>query len=448
MFRYLIEATIVLSTFYLIYIYVFNKYLYFEWNRFFLISIVVISVILPLIKIDWITTSSLKFNPNDILFVNLDDEQFFVKTSQKQFFFSTVYLKFSQNKYFTIFNLLIVIYISGILRQTIVFINNLISIKKLEKSSIKSENKKHQIYLTNSKITAFSFFEKIFVNKNYENLKTAEQQQIIEHENIHVKQKHTLDNLFFEIVNIFFWFNPFIKKLKKSVKENHEFIVDKILTKQDSRYNYSFLMVKLVAKKSVPIINNFSDSKVKSRIKLLSNPEKERIKKIRFVSTIPILLLLIFTFLFTLNIVNNSFNTKAIKTNKFIFPIENNYTIAGYYIETQTITDKANKNIKYKISHKKITIQTENFTKVLAIGNGKILTIDTINDWGLNEIKITIKLKNNYKVIYEKLAEVLVTENQKVKTGQTIGKTGDKRLYPTIDYQLLLNEKAINPLEN
>lgn len=385
----------------------------------------------------------MNFETEKILFVNFSDGQFFINTNEQQNIFTNIYNKLTDNKYFTVVNVLSIIYLSGILRFLIIFTKTLISLNRLKNNSTEANK---NLYETKSQITAFSFFRNIFVNKNFKNLTEREQQQILTHEEIHIKQNHTLDNLLFEILNIVFWFNPLVSKLKKSVKENHEFIVDKILTENDSTYNYSYLMLRLT-KKKLSISNNLKSSQVKNRIKLMANPEKEWIKKIRFISTMPILILLIFTFLFAFNLFNKDGKISENEKSEFIFPIKDNYKIITGYIDEQIIEDPENKDVRYKISHKKITIQANDFTNVLAIGNGRVEKIDTINNWGLDEIIIIIDLNNNYKVIYEKLAKITIKENEKVIEGQIIGQTGDKRLYPSINYQLMLNGKAINPIK-
>ena len=83
----------------------------------------------------------------------------------------------------------------------------------------------------------------------------------------------------------------------------------------------------------------------------------------------------------------------------------------------------------------------------MAVCNGTIINIDTINKWGLNEIRITLASDNGYVAIYEKLAEIIISEKQEVKKGDIIGITGDINLYPTFDYQLLFNKKPINPMK-
>lgn len=427
----------------------FNRYFYFEWNRFYLIAIVFVSIVLPLIKVNWLQESSLHFDANDILFVNPSEGQFFVKQTEKSNFFIKVYNSLTNNRFLNFHNLFLLIYFSGVVRFAIVFLRRNLSISKLKKQSVKINFKGAKIFKTESKITAFSFFKSIFVNQNFENLSEAEKLQIVEHENIHIKQKHTLDNILMEITNIIFWFNPIVRKMQKSVKENHEFIVDKLLTQKDPTYNYSLLMLKLIGKsrKIAEKTTKKSNSQVKSRISLLANPEKERVRKIRFISTMPILALLIFVFLLSFNIQSSYSEDENTQNKEFAFPLKKNYKIVTYYFEDKIISDPNNKDLQYKISHKKLAIQAESFSDVLSAQAGKIVEIDTINNWGIDEIKIVLQINENYKAVYEKLAKCYVSENQQVKKAQQIGQTGDTRLYPTINYQILKNNEPINPLE-
>ena len=54
---------------------------------------------------------------------------------------------------------------------------------------------------------AFSFFKTIFLG---DQLITKEHQSIIEHELVHIKQKHSLDLMFFELMRKLCWFNPLV----------------------------------------------------------------------------------------------------------------------------------------------------------------------------------------------------------------------------------------------
>ena len=451
---YIIEVTVIISVFYLIYKNIYNKYFYYEWNRFFLVLSIIISLIIPLIEIKYFQTSSkFTFNPDNILQINLQNNEIFISTEESNSFVRRIYNFINSSKYLTFLNILLIIYISGVIRYFIVFIRNLLSIKRLKKNTFSDfkfeKEEKYQLYTTNSKITAFSYLKSIFVNKNFDKLSEKEKKQIIEHEKIHLEQRHTLDILFFEILNIIFWFNPLMRQYKKKVIENHEFIVDSLMVKKDKSYNYTKLMLKLTMFKQDKIKQNIMlqhgvSKQLKNRVKQITEPERDRIKKIRFLSTIPVILLLIVFFIFLNNVINSSLVDKKNYITEIQTPCENMVIITPYF-EEKIISDPNDNNIKYKLSHKKITIKTKNNIKIFATGDGIISQIDTINNWGLDEITIKIKMENNYTAIYEKLSRIEVKLNQKIKKGQIISITDDIRLYPAFNYQLLHNNKPINP---
>ena len=72
-----------------------------------------------------------------------------------------------------------------------------------------------------------------------------EAQQVLLHELVHVQQRHALDILFFEFVNVMLWFNPYIYEYKKSLKDTHEFIADQHLFQ---KYNFQIPYVDLLIK--------------------------------------------------------------------------------------------------------------------------------------------------------------------------------------------------------
>ena len=74
-------------------------------------------------------------------------------------------------------------------------------------------------------INPHTFFNYIFLNKTkFEN--RALPKEVILHEETHAKQKHSLDILFIELLQIVFWFQPLIWLYKTRIKLNHEFLAD------------------------------------------------------------------------------------------------------------------------------------------------------------------------------------------------------------------------------
>jgi len=83
---------------------------------------------------------------------------------------------------------------------------------------------------TSQRVQPFSFFNFIFFNA--ENVAATNFKTVVAHENVHVRQLHTVDLLFTEILVVFFWFNPFVFLLRNAVRANHEFLADAAVIKR------------------------------------------------------------------------------------------------------------------------------------------------------------------------------------------------------------------------
>ena len=80
------------------------------------------------------------------------------------------------------------------------------------------------LYQVNENIIPFSFGNAVFVNKALHS--ETELQEIIRHEFVHVKQKHTIDIIWAETLCILNWYNPFAWLLRAAIRQNLEFIAD------------------------------------------------------------------------------------------------------------------------------------------------------------------------------------------------------------------------------
>ncbi|MDX1327729.1 MAG: M56 family metallopeptidase, partial [Arenibacter sp.] len=117
------------------------------------------------------------------------------------------------------------IYGLGVVAFSIKF---LINLKKII-SSIRN-NPTHRAgkllhVLLQEEVTPHTFFNFLFFNlRNYKSNKIP--QEIFWHEEAHAQQKHSLDILVLELLQIVFWFHPIIYWAKHLVKLNHEFLAD------------------------------------------------------------------------------------------------------------------------------------------------------------------------------------------------------------------------------
>lgn len=175
-------------------------------------------------------------------------------------------------------------------------LSKIISMRKLP--SVKLDNGVKLIDLKDSKI-AFSFFNLLFLDPQL-----AEKNTILKHELVHIKQKHSLDVLLFEIIQIINWFNPIVYLVKKDIKLIHEYLADEETTKHDvEKYHYAmFLIQNSTGIQNLTLTNQiFSSSILKKRISMLNQKKSAHWAKLKLLVVLPIIagILCISTMAFT-----------------------------------------------------------------------------------------------------------------------------------------------------
>lgn len=124
----------------------------------------------------------------------------------------------------------------------------------------------------------------IYLNKQWHN--NHELNDIFKHENIHAKELHSIDVLLFEILTIVCWYNPFVWMMRRSVRQNLEYLTDQqVLNKGTDRQRYQYSLLNTAQQEqSVGISNHFNFKTLKKRI-IMMNKKKitpHRIRKICF----------------------------------------------------------------------------------------------------------------------------------------------------------------------
>ncbi|WP_081681383.1 M56 family metallopeptidase [Flectobacillus major] len=139
--------------------------------------------------------------------------------------------------------------------------------------------------------SAFSFFNFLFVSKD---LKMRD--VIVEHEYVHIRQIHSADVLFFELIAIFNWFNPVVFLYKKSIRHIHEFIADEIASRRKlSKEEYAMLLFnEQFGVNMIPLTNNFfNESLLKIRVKMLLQERSDDKSMLKYGLVIPLFLLMV-----------------------------------------------------------------------------------------------------------------------------------------------------------
>jgi len=115
---------------------------------------------------------------------------------------------------------------------------------------------------------------------------------IIQHELVHIRQKHSLDIIYFEIVKIICWFNPIVYLMQHSLKEVHEFIADNQIATTPKEVNHytDFLISNAYGLPEMAMANNFFNKNLlKNRIMMLHQKRSGSLARLKYLVALPLL---------------------------------------------------------------------------------------------------------------------------------------------------------------
>ncbi len=152
-----------------------------------------------------------------------------------------------------------------------------------------------KVYQVNKPVIPFSFGNAIFLNQHLHD--EEELKEIIRHEFIHVKQRHTIDIIWSEAICILNWYNPFSWLLRKAIRQNLEFIADQQVLKTGlDRRQYQYLLLKVIGVPTYSIASNFNFKSLKKRIAMMNKVSSARVHLVRFLLLLPLVAVILLAF--------------------------------------------------------------------------------------------------------------------------------------------------------
>ena len=159
----------------------------------------------------------------------------------------------------------------------------------------------------------FSFLNYLFW-KNDIDVQSGVGRQILEHELTHIRQKHTWDKLFMQVVAALMWFNPFYWLMQRELSMIHEFLADeKAIGDQDVQSFATMLLEAHFGKKILSPVHPFAYRPIKRRLKMLTSSSTPSYSYLRRLFFLP--LLFIVTGLFAITIKKQEWKMPSINLN-------------------------------------------------------------------------------------------------------------------------------------
>jgi len=162
-----------------------------------------------------------------------------------------------------------------------------ISLVRLRRKARLIDGNGVKIYQVDGPVTPFSFGNAIFINQHLYTEK--EWADIILHEYVHIRQRHTVDILMAELACVVNWYNPFAWLIRYSIRQNLEFIADQqVLEKGVDRKGYQYHLLKVAGEPQYRLANNFNFSSLKKRIIMMNKMGSARLHLLKLLFLLPL----------------------------------------------------------------------------------------------------------------------------------------------------------------
>ncbi len=170
-----------------------------------------------------------------------------------------------------------------------------LSLRKFRRQAALIDHTGIRIYQVDEDIIPFSFGNAIYINQRLHSEK--EWEDIILHEFVHIRQRHTVDILLAELLCILNWYNPFVWLLRHSIRQNLEFIADgKVLENGVDKKNYQYHLLTVIGEPRYRLANSFNFSSLKKRIIMMNKIRSARLHLLKLVFLLPLMAVLLLAF--------------------------------------------------------------------------------------------------------------------------------------------------------
>ncbi|MHA8078638.1 M56 family metallopeptidase [Aquirufa antheringensis] len=207
LFIYLLKSMILSGIFFGYYTLFLKNTIYHAYNRFYLLASMALSLVIPFFKLSSFTVS---------------EEQ---AAGAKQVLIYLTQLPASQVQQESIsWEILVIMGISALFVGYLAY--SILKVFRLKAVSAKKQMGDFTFIETDLDEAPFSFFSNLFWKKSI-SMEDESGRKILQHELAHIREKHSWDRLFSQLICSIFWMNPFNWIMQKELQNIHEFIADR-----------------------------------------------------------------------------------------------------------------------------------------------------------------------------------------------------------------------------
>jgi TonB-dependent SusC/RagA subfamily outer membrane receptor len=290
---YILKLSVSLSVVWMFYRLFLQRLTFYTWNRWYLLIYSLLSFVIPLVNITpWMEKQS--FSEGQIInYIPV------LPTGAGTTALSSDAGIESGSFITSGWDLLVLVLLAGAGVLLIRLLIRVMSFRKIRRKATLieegMEDKTVKLYHVEENIIPFSFGNAIYINHHLHTEK--EWEEIVLHEYVHVRQRHTIDILFAEWLCILNWYNPFAWLIRFAIRQNLEFIADhKVIENGSDRKAYQYHLLKVVGSQPYRIANSFNFSSLKKRIIMMNRIKSARVQLVKFLFLLPLMAVLLLAF--------------------------------------------------------------------------------------------------------------------------------------------------------
>ena len=274
---YLLKFSTALFVIYAFYAVLLRKLTFYKWIRFFLLVYSLACFIIPFINLDpllqhtTVTPGVLKAIPpfNDLVPADSNVRQ--------------------------VRSIIFAFISAGSLICLAKLIMQVLSFRKIKRNAVLLHNAGNVRIYSSDAGCSFTLGNNIYINTAAHS--GDELEKVLQHELIHVRQRHWVDLIAGELLIIVNWFNPFAWLMRAAIRQNLEYIADQqVLQKGYDTKSYQYLLLKVSDQQSFRIAAHFSFTDLKNRINMMNKIKSARVHLVKFVFILPFVVMMLFAF--------------------------------------------------------------------------------------------------------------------------------------------------------
>lgn len=270
LFMYLLKSTILSGVFFGYYTLFLKNTIYHAYNRFYLLASMALSLAIPFIKLSMFS---------------ITEEQ---AAGAKQVLIYLTQLPASPVQEENIaWEIIVMATISSLFVCYLVY--SVLRIFRLKAMNSHTQMGEFTFIETDLDEAPFSFFSNLFWKKSI-SIEDESGQKILKHELAHIREKHSWDRLFSQIICAVFWMNPFNWFIQKELQNIHEFIADREAVGAGEVDAFAKMLLQTYyGNHFLNPSHSFYYSSIKRRIIMLTISQSPKYAYLRKVAVLPIL---------------------------------------------------------------------------------------------------------------------------------------------------------------